>query len=82
MMNAAGFREVNVQAERKTLRLPAAKEFLWQYVRSTPLSGPVGQADDDARAALERDVLELWKDFEEDGALEGVQPMVVGSARK
>jgi len=40
MMNAAGFREVNVQAEHKTLRLPAAKEFLWQYVHSTPLAGP------------------------------------------
>lgn len=82
MMNAAGFREVNVQSERKTLRLPAAKAFLWQYIRSTPLAGPVGQADDDARAGLERDVLELWEDFEEDGALEGEQPMVIGTARK
>jgi ubiquinone/menaquinone biosynthesis C-methylase UbiE len=82
MMSAAGFLEVNVQTERMTLRLPAAKEFLWQYVRSTPLAGPVGQADDDARAALERAVLEVWEDFEEDGALQGEQPMAVGTARK
>jgi ubiquinone/menaquinone biosynthesis C-methylase UbiE len=53
LISDAGFREVAIRSDTRTLCLPAPKEFLWQYVRSTPLADPVAQVDDESRAALE-----------------------------
>ena len=69
LMGDAGFRERAAQSDTKTLRLPTSEEFLWQYVHSTPLVDVVMQADDESRAALEREVIEGWRAFVEDGAL-------------
>lgn len=69
LVNAAGFDEVDVQATRTTLGLPPAREFLWQYVYSTPLSAMVTGASDDSRAALEKEVDENWRKFVVGGEL-------------
>ncbi len=82
LMSEAGFRDIAVQANNKVLDLPPAKEFLWQYVHSTPLAGVVAKAEEEDLAALERDVVEKWQDFEEDGTLMYQQRIVVASARK
>lgn len=82
MMSDAGLRDVAVQAVTKTLRLPAAKDFLWQYVHSTPLVAAVAKATDEARGAMERDVVAAWQEFEQDGVLTDEVRMVVASARK
>lgn len=82
LLSAAGFGDVQVDASTATLKLPAPKEFLWQYVGSTPLAGAVGKADEAARAALEREVLAGWREYEENGALMNPQRVVVVSARK
>lgn len=82
LMSAAGLRDVQVEANTGTLRLPAPREFLWQYVHSTPLAGMVAAADEGARAALEREVVAEWREFEEDGALMCPQRLVVASARR
>lgn len=78
----AGFGDVDVDANTGQLRLPPPKEFLWQYVKGTPLAGLVAEAGDNARAALERDVVAEWKAFEEDGATTYQQDVVVVAARK
>jgi ubiquinone/menaquinone biosynthesis C-methylase UbiE len=78
----AGFRDVAVQANAEMLHLPPPKEFLWQYVHSTPLAEVVAKADEEERAALERDVVAEWQDFEEDGAMTYQQRIVVVTARK
>ena len=78
----AGFRNVAVDANTKVLRLPPPKEFLWQYVHSTPLAGMVAQADEEERDALERDIGAEWQDFEEDGAMTYQQRIIVVTARK
>jgi ubiquinone/menaquinone biosynthesis C-methylase UbiE len=57
----AGFRDVQIQSKPLTLRLPGPREFLWQYVYSTPLAAAVEQIDDAGRAALERDVVAGWR---------------------
>lgn len=82
MLSDAGLRDVAVEAHTKTLRLPESKEFLWQYVHGTPLVGLVAKATDQARAALERDVVAAWQEFEQDGVLVDDVRVVVGSARK
>jgi ubiquinone/menaquinone biosynthesis C-methylase UbiE len=82
LVNGAGFHEVSVQSEAKTLRLPAPEDFLWQYVHSTPLAGAVGSVDDKLRGSLERDIVSKWEEFVEDGALMLKVRVVVATARK
>jgi len=82
LISGAGFREVAIQSDTRTLRLPAPEEFLWQYVHSTPLANAVAQVDDATRAALERDVVAKWQAFSEDGALTVQVGVVVATARK
>lgn len=69
LMQRAGFRNVNVQAKPKRLRLPAPADFLWQYVRSTPMAQAASEADRAALDALERDVCAGWEKYTVDGAL-------------
>ena len=83
LLGGAGFREVAIRSDIRTLRLPAPAAFLWQYVHSTPLAAAVAQAGDETRAALERDVVAQWDAFAEDGAAALMLQLdvVVASAR-
>ena len=78
----AGFDEVHVRMETAPLRLPAARDFVWQYVYSTPLAGPIGQLSDEGRAALERDVVTGWAQWAADGGLMYEQTVLTVSARQ
>jgi ubiquinone/menaquinone biosynthesis C-methylase UbiE len=69
LMRNAGFRKVEVRAKPKTLRLPAPKDFLWQYLCSTPLAEAVTQAGEAKRDALERDVCARWQEFVVNGSM-------------
>lgn len=69
LLDAAGFVDVIVDRPIKTLRLPPTREFLWQYVYSTPMADAVAQIDDRARAALEQHVVANCEPFVDDGAL-------------
>lgn len=69
LMRSAGFREVDVRAKPKTLRLPAPADFLWQYIYSTPLAEAAAQAGEAKRNALERDVCAQWQDFVVNGSM-------------
>lgn len=82
LLNDAGFRDVDVRATTGELRLPAPKDFLWQYVYATPLAGLVSGADDEALNALEQDVVAKWQEFEYDGGMRYEQRMLLGYARK
>lgn len=82
LLDDAGFRDVDVQAARRTLRLPPPEEFLWQYLHSTPLAEPVGKLDARARDTLERDVCERWRSHVVDGALSVSVRMLTATARK
>lgn len=82
LLSEAGFRDVAVQADKKQLTLPPPKEFLWQFASSTPLAGMVAEVDEEVLAALEREVVEQWQEFEEDGTMNYRQRIVVAGARK
>jgi ubiquinone/menaquinone biosynthesis C-methylase UbiE len=82
LISGAGFRDVSVQAEGKSLRLPAPEEFLWQYVHSTPLAMAVAGASEESRSSLERDVVAKWQRFAKDGATVLEVRMVTATARK
>lgn len=82
LLSDAGFHDIALQATEKTLTLPPSKDFLWQYIHSTPLAGVVAQTDEEDLAALEREVIEVWREFEEDDSLRYQQRIVTASARK
>jgi ubiquinone/menaquinone biosynthesis C-methylase UbiE len=82
LISSAGFRDVSTQSEVKQLRLPAPKDFLWQYVHSTPLAAVVAQVDDERRELLEHEVVAKWQEFVEDRALMLEVRIVVATARK
>ena len=82
LMRSAGFREIDVQAKPKNLRLPAPAEFLWQYIYSTPLAEAVAQAGEEKRDAFERDVCAQWQEFVVDGSMLLQVGMTTAAARK
>lgn len=82
LLDGAGFREVDIQVAKRTLRLPPPEEFVWQYVNSTPLAEAVAKLDAQTRDALERDVCNRWQQHVVDGALELSVRMTTATARK
>jgi ubiquinone/menaquinone biosynthesis C-methylase UbiE len=69
LLEAAGFTDVQARSELQMLSLPAAEEFLWQYVHSTPLAGAAAALDEEARAALQQEVVTDWESAADDGRL-------------
>lgn len=78
----AGFDAVHVRTEARRLRFPAARDFVWQYLCSTPLMAAVAEATDEQRAALQQEVETGWARWEADGGLASEQPVVTISGRK
>ena len=69
LVTSAGFREVEVLAEERSLHLPPQEQFLWGYVSSTPLAGGLAAATTEQRQALERDVCAQWQQLVVEGQL-------------
>ena len=82
LLGNAGFRDIDVQADTRELSLPGARDFLWQYIGSTPLAGAVAGAGQHARSALEDEVLAEWSQFEEADGMSYRQRIVTASARR
>jgi ubiquinone/menaquinone biosynthesis C-methylase UbiE len=76
LLAGAGLQDVTVGSRSKRLELPPPADFLWQYVHGTPLGGLVATAGEDARAALEDEVVRGWQPFVEGGALVLEVPVV------
>lgn len=69
LLRDAGFERVEAWSKPKALRVSTPREFLWQYLHSTPLSPAVMGAAESKRAALERDVAARWRPFAVDGGM-------------
>src|SRR5690606_27515144 len=82
LLAQAGFHEVETRAYTKELPLPSARDFLWQYIRSTPLAGAVAAASEQSRNAMEKEVLAYWNEQERDDSLAYAQRIVMASARR
>jgi hypothetical protein len=74
LATGAGFDAVYVRSSERSLELPPAAEFLWQYIGSTPLAAAVADADEKRRAALENEFSERCRSLAPEGPLvAGVQ---------
>jgi SAM-dependent methyltransferase len=81
LMVQAGFTQATAEPDTKTLALPPAAAFLWQYVRSTPLAAAAAEAGEAARTALERDIATRWEPFAHHDGLTLDLRVVTASAR-
>lgn len=82
LIHDSGFSKVKVEVKNKMLSLPGPKDFLWQYVRSTPLSGILAEADEEAKASLEKEIVDQWQEFVDDTTFNYRQRIVTVSALK
>ena len=82
LFREAGFDDVKVRTDTKPLRLPAARDFLWQYVHCTPLAAMLSTLDAARIGALESDVVRSWQRWSNDGGMTYDQRMSVAKARK
>ena len=78
----AGFHEVKVKQHASKFHLPPPKDFLWQYIGSTPLSGIISQTDEKKCAALEFEVVNEWQKFVDNGGMAYEQSITTAIARK
>lgn len=81
LFEGSGLHDVEIDETPLRLNLPPAREWLWQYVRSTPLVAVLAEAGQEVRDALERDVVDTWRAHERNGGMTGEQRIVVASAR-
>ena len=69
LLRDAGFPRAEARSKPKALRVSAPREFLWEYLHSTPLSPALMGAAEAKRAALESDVVARWRPFAADGGM-------------
>ena len=69
LFKKAGFEDVKIDVKPKMLVVPSPREFLWQYIHSTPLAQKPMIADERVRGELERDVCPKWDEFVVDGRI-------------
>ncbi len=81
LLRDAGLHEVAATVSTATLELPAPAEFLWQYINLTPMGPLVAAASEEARLAMERQVVDRWQSFVVNGRTLVTQPMVIASGR-
>jgi ubiquinone/menaquinone biosynthesis C-methylase UbiE len=82
LFRGAGFQDVGVRQYTKTIRLPAPRDFLWQYVQYTPLAALLADADHGLLESLERDVVEGWQPWTTAEGMRYEQGMIVATARR
>jgi ubiquinone/menaquinone biosynthesis C-methylase UbiE len=63
LLTGAGFTDVRLEVLEPTVSLGPPREFLWDYIHSTPLAAAVLAADESKRAALEEEILDGWRAY-------------------
>lgn len=70
LITEVGFKEPRILIDVGTARFPSCEEFVRRQIVSSPLSGPVGQASNEAREAVIGDVsLSLDSSVDDDGLI-------------
>lgn len=59
----AGFSDIDITAKQKSLVVPSPREFLWQYLYSTPLAGTMAAASRQTQCRIDQEVCSEWEKF-------------------
>lgn len=81
LLQDAGFHNVSVRVHERVLRLPRARDFLWQYVHCTPLTALLAETNQQTLEQLENTVVAGWRPWSQDGGISYQQELVVASGR-
>lgn len=76
LFDEAGFQKIDIQATTKELHLPKPKDFLWEYIFSTPLSAFVTESSENSQLSLQRDVIDRWQPYIKNGDMVQEQRIV------
>jgi SAM-dependent methyltransferase len=82
LLTGAGFEAVTTRAATRTLELPLAREFMWQYIYCTPLMAILPQAGTDQTEALERDVVDGWQPWTTAEGMRYEQSTLISAAER
>src|SRR4051812_8040759 len=82
LLTDAGFADVSSKEYTAHLTLPGPVEFLWNYINLTPMGPFVAGAADEAKAAVERHVVEAWTPHVVNGTTPVDQPMALAWGRR
>jgi ubiquinone/menaquinone biosynthesis C-methylase UbiE len=69
LASEAGFERIETTYATKTLRLPEPKDFLWQYIHSTPMAARITEVDDQALEAMQKEICSSWQPFVSDDGM-------------
>jgi ubiquinone/menaquinone biosynthesis C-methylase UbiE len=78
----ADFSGVVTRSKSRSVDLPPAREFMWQYIYCTPLMAVLPQSGNAQTEALERDVVAAWEPWSSGDGLRYEQANLVSSARR
>lgn len=82
LLTRSGYKDISVTKYEKTFKLPASKDFLWQYINSTPLSAITAGSDESILTKLENSILSSWSELEVEGKLTDKLSIMVANAKK
>ena len=82
LLDDAGFTDVSSKEYTARLTLPGAAQFLWNYINVTPMRPIVANASEEAKAALERHVVEAWSPHLVEGSTPVDQPVALAWGRR
>jgi SAM-dependent methyltransferase len=82
LLGGAGLEIESIGPHVKRLQLPAARDFMWQYIYSTPLMALLPQSGNAQTEALERDVVAAWKPWVHGDGMSCEQAVLVSVARR
>jgi hypothetical protein len=82
LLNTAGFDPQKVSPHTRQVQLPAAREFMWQYIYCTPLMSLLTESGAANTDALERAVVAGWQPWVADHGMRYEQSVLAASARR
>jgi ubiquinone/menaquinone biosynthesis C-methylase UbiE len=82
LLGDAGFSAITTRTNSRSVQLPPAREFMWQYIYCTPLMAALPQSGNAQTEALEREVVAGWQPWASDDGLRYEQSSLVSSARR
>ncbi len=82
LLSGAALEIESIEPHVKRLRLPSPRDFMWQYIYSTPLLTFLPQSGNAQTEALERDVVAAWKPWVAGEGMSCEQAVLVSVARR
>lgn len=82
LLTKSGFIDMELLTNMHELNLPLPKDFLWQYIYSTPLAAIVSDVDETVLKSMEKQVVGQWEPFVNGNKMTYSQRIVTVVAQK